>query len=113
MAQVKANPTINLIGEYQLDPDTGVLTKEGLTLKAGVRLRPKRNQSKRYLCLIDPTKSDDNSTYLSGLFIKRGEQHAFSLEYEKQYYTLQLLSNTKAQILKQVKEKPLVFSEAR
>lgn len=100
---------IKLEGTFKLNDN--LLVNKETTLKLGIRHKPKKGQAKRFIGYIDPSKpEDDQYTYISSLYSRQGTQQ-YSLEYDKQPYTLAMTGVNSVVISKSVKEPVLVYKE--
>ncbi len=108
MTETTVKPTLKIEGKYSLNGDH--LFSDNLVLQLGNRYKPKKGQAKRFIGAIDPTKPKEQQfTYLSSLYSMQGLKNAYSMEYQKQSYTLRMIGVNTIEIAKQNKEPVLVF----
>lgn len=110
MNQTKQEQQLQLEGSYRLDND--LLLKGNITLKLGMRNRPKKGQARRFIGYMDLSKTEpeDQFQYISSLYSKQGTQK-YVLDYQKQYYELSMTGVNSVSIKKAVKEPVLVFRQ--
>lgn len=103
---------INLEGTYTLDGD--YLRSSDITLKAGMRYRPKKGQAKRFIGTFnDKLPESDQFTYISSLYSVQGLKNSYELEYQGEYYSLAITGLNKVKITKKQKDPVLTFSGSK